>query len=159
MCFVTDCQMGSLLGSKTLGTKCIRTSICNVLANHDQNIESWFRLAQSVFICKIGIKWLQDLFFCKISNLAQARLTCRLLCFTPSIKIKTLATFYMSLICYVLNLVWDLKVFTFIHTQGYQDQDSHQELGDRFSCYIKNLKKIWNLWVESQSHKWEYLWL
>ena len=23
-----DCQKGSLLGSKTLGTKCIRTSIC-----------------------------------------------------------------------------------------------------------------------------------
>ena len=40
---------------KTLGSKCIRTSICNVLANHDQNIESRFRLAQSVFICKIGI--------------------------------------------------------------------------------------------------------
>ena len=42
-----------LLGSKTLGTKCIRTSICNVLTNHDQNIESRFRLVQSVFICKI----------------------------------------------------------------------------------------------------------
>ena len=41
-----------MLGSKTLRTKCIRTSICNVLANHDQNIESRFRLAQSVFICK-----------------------------------------------------------------------------------------------------------
>ena len=56
MCFVTDCQRGSLLGSKTLGTKCIRTSICNVLANHDQNIEFRFRLAQSMFICKIGIE-------------------------------------------------------------------------------------------------------
>ena len=45
MCFVIDCQRGSLLGSKTLGTKCIRTSISNMLANHDQNIESRFRLA------------------------------------------------------------------------------------------------------------------
>ena len=45
-----------LLGSKTLGTKCIRTSICNVLANHNQNIESRFRLAQCVFTCKIGIE-------------------------------------------------------------------------------------------------------
>ena len=52
MCFVKDCQRGSLLGSKTLGTKCIRTSLCIMLANHDQNIESRFRLAQSVFICK-----------------------------------------------------------------------------------------------------------
>ena len=56
MCFVTDCQMGSLLGSKTLGTKCIRTSICNVLANHNQNIESRSKLAQSVFIHKIEIE-------------------------------------------------------------------------------------------------------
>ena len=40
MCFVTDCQMGSLLDSKTLGTKCIRTSLCIMLANHDQNIKS-----------------------------------------------------------------------------------------------------------------------
>ena len=45
-----------LLGSKTLGTKYIRTSICNLLVNHDQNIESGFKLAQSVFICKIGIE-------------------------------------------------------------------------------------------------------
>ena len=52
MCFVTDCQMGSLLGSKTLGTKCTRTSLCIMLANHDQNIESRFRLTQNVFICK-----------------------------------------------------------------------------------------------------------
>ena len=28
MCFVTDCQRGTLLGSKTLGTKCIRTLLC-----------------------------------------------------------------------------------------------------------------------------------
>ena len=27
MCFATNCQRGSLLGSKTLGTKCIRTSV------------------------------------------------------------------------------------------------------------------------------------
>ena len=41
-----------MLGSKTLGIKCIKTSLCIMLANHDQNIESRFRLAQSVFICK-----------------------------------------------------------------------------------------------------------
>jgi len=32
-----------------------------MLANYDQNIESRFRLDQSVFYCKIGIKWLQKL--------------------------------------------------------------------------------------------------
>ena len=41
-----------MLGSKTLGTKCIRTLLCIMLANHDQNIESRFRLAQNVFTCK-----------------------------------------------------------------------------------------------------------
>ena len=42
-----------VLGSKTLGIKCIRISICNVLVNHDQNIESRFRLAQVWFYVKL----------------------------------------------------------------------------------------------------------
>ena len=41
-----------MLGSKTLETKCIRTSLCILLANYDQNIGSRFWLVQSVFICK-----------------------------------------------------------------------------------------------------------
>ena len=53
MCFVTDCQKGSLLDSKTLGTKCIRTSMCNVLANHDQNLESSFRLLKVYLFVKL----------------------------------------------------------------------------------------------------------
>ena len=53
MCFVTNCQRGSLLGSKTLGTKCIRTSMCNVLANHDQNLESRFRLLKVYLFVKL----------------------------------------------------------------------------------------------------------
>jgi len=32
-------------------------------------------------------------------------------------------------------------VFVFIHTLDYQDQDCCQELGDRFSCCIKSLKR------------------
>ena len=44
------------LGSKTLGTKCIRISLCIMLANHYQNIETRFRLAQNVFMCKVGIE-------------------------------------------------------------------------------------------------------
>ena len=42
-----------LLGSKTLGTKCIRTSMCNVLANHDQNLESRFRLLKVCLCVKL----------------------------------------------------------------------------------------------------------
>ena len=62
MCFVTDCQRGSLLGSKTLGSKCIRTTICNVLANYDQNIESRFRLLKVCLFVKLELSELQDLF-------------------------------------------------------------------------------------------------
>ena len=117
MCFVMDCQRGSLLGSKTLGTKCIRTSLCIMLANHDQNVESRFRLAQSVFICKswnrviarfIGLN-LQGsidqkldlinrtscrlIFMQNFPTQPKPSLLCRVLCFTPSVKRKTLAMF------------------------------------------------------------------
>ena len=61
MCFVTDCQKESLLGYKTLGTKCIRTSICNVLANHDQNLESRFRLLKVCLFVKLESSELLDL--------------------------------------------------------------------------------------------------
>ena len=61
MCFVIDCQRGSLLGSKTLGTKCIRTSTCNVLANHNQNLESRFRLVKVCLFVKLESSELQDL--------------------------------------------------------------------------------------------------
>ena len=117
MYFVTDCERGSLLGSKTLRTKCIRTSLCIMLANHDQNIESRFRLAQSVFICKswnrvivgfIGLN-LQSSINRKLDSIDRTScrliflqnfptqpkpcLTCRVSCFIPSIKGKTLAMF------------------------------------------------------------------
>ena len=42
-----------MLGSKTLETKCIRTSICNVLANCDQNLESRFRLLKVCLCVKL----------------------------------------------------------------------------------------------------------
>ena len=61
MCFVMDCQKESLLGSKTLGTKCIRISICNVLANHDQNLESRFRLLKVCLFVKLESSELLDL--------------------------------------------------------------------------------------------------
>ena len=47
--------MGSLLGSKTLGTKCIRTTMCNVLANHDQNLESRFKLLKECLCVKLEL--------------------------------------------------------------------------------------------------------
>ena len=53
---ITSLSTQNLLGYKTLGTKCIITTICNVLANHDQNIRVQVQTTQSVFICKIGIE-------------------------------------------------------------------------------------------------------
>ena len=43
----------TLLGSMTLGIKCIRTSMCNVLANYDQNLESRFRLLKVCLCVKL----------------------------------------------------------------------------------------------------------
>ena len=42
-----------MLGSKTFGTKYIRTSICNVLANHDQNLKFRFRLLKVCLCVKL----------------------------------------------------------------------------------------------------------
>ena len=62
-----------------------------------------------VYVCIVGIEYLQKItidfrldrlklvqiiFSTKFSNSAQARLTCRVLCFALRIKGKTLATFY-----------------------------------------------------------------
>ena len=49
LCFVMDCQRGSLLGSKELGTNLLELRIV-MLANHDQNILFLFRLAQSMWL-------------------------------------------------------------------------------------------------------------
>ena len=42
-----------MLSSKTLETKCIRTLMCNVLVNHDQNLESRFRLLKVYLFVKL----------------------------------------------------------------------------------------------------------
>ena len=61
LCFVTDYQRGSLLGSKELGTIVLELHFV-MLANHDQNVLVLFRLAQSIcFLCKVGIELLQNL--------------------------------------------------------------------------------------------------
>ena len=44
-----------MLGSKTLGLNVLELHFV-MLANHNQNILSCFRLAQSMFMCKVGIE-------------------------------------------------------------------------------------------------------
>ena len=56
------------------------------------------------------------LFFCKISNSAQAHLTCTVLCFALSIKGKTLAMFYVAPYAVCVNLLGDQEVVAFTHT-------------------------------------------
>ena len=95
--------------------------MCNVLANHDQNLESRFRLLKVCLFVKLELSELQDLLAksgrLDRSNLVQINflqifstqpkpgLTCRVLYFTPSIKGKTLATFSWLLLCCVLSLL------------------------------------------------------
>ena len=93
-------------------------------------------------------------FLGRISNSAQARLTCRVLCFTPIIKGKNPNYVSMAFESYVLNLLWDLEVFTFIHTYRVVKIKIHvKNLIISSVAAKRTLKKIWNLWVESQSHK------
>ena len=49
-----------LLGSKTLGLNVLELYYV-MLANHDQNVSSCFRFAQSMFMCKVGIEKLQKI--------------------------------------------------------------------------------------------------
>lgn len=42
-----------MLGSKALGTKCIRTLLCIMLANNDQNIESRLDLLKVCLFVKL----------------------------------------------------------------------------------------------------------
>ena len=68
LCFVTDCQRGSLLGSKELGTNVLELHFV-MLANHDQNVLVLFRFAQSMcFHIKLESSVLQDL-MCKSAKL------------------------------------------------------------------------------------------
>ena len=71
-----------------LESSCCRIYCVNLLArsieNQTQSIESR-----------------ADCFFCRIPNLAQAHLTCRVLCFVLSIKGKTLTMFWGCSLCYV----------------------------------------------------------
>ena len=100
-----------------------------------------FCKARSVKNYTQSIETHANCFSAEFSNLAQAHMTCRVLCFALSIKGKTLATFLGHWYAVCVNLLWDLEVFTFIHTQGYQDQDWCWKLGNLFSCCFKSLKK------------------
>ena len=95
-----------------------------MLANYDQNVQSRFKLLKMCVCIKLessnykkllfnfckarliknqtqSIEARADYFSAKFSNSVQAHMTCRVLCFSLSIKRKTLATLQMLLICYV----------------------------------------------------------
>ena len=105
-----------LLGSKTLGTKCIRTSFCVCWQTMIKTMSlglSLIKVCLSVslnqvfcmnLLCKTArldrskVRLNQSKHavpeFCrKVSNVAQAHMTCRVKCFTNRLKGKTLTTF------------------------------------------------------------------
>ena len=87
-------------------------------------------------------------FFCRIFQLNPSPFDVKsfMFCFKYKMK-KPSHVFYVVIYAVCMNLLWDLEVFAFIHTWGFQSQDWCRELGDHFSCCIKSLK----------IHKWEYL--
>ena len=96
------------------------------------------------------LKLVQIVFFCRISNSAQARMTCKVLCFALSIKGKTLATFYGCCLCYVYESLVKSRGVCF-----------HTYLGlSRIKIHVKSLMILQLLHKElKEKHKWEYLWL
>ena len=62
-----------MLGSKSLGTKGIRILICNVLANHDQNIEFRSRLLKVCLIVKLELSDCK-IYWCKFARLDQLKI-------------------------------------------------------------------------------------
>ena len=65
-------------------------------------------------------------------------MTCKVLCFSLSIKGKTLTTFLgCCLYCVCESLVRSRGVFLHTHL----GLSRSRELGDHFSCYFKSLKK------------------
>ena len=105
-----------MLGSKTVGTKCIRTSFCICWQTMIKTISLGLGLPKVCFNVSLKLSNCRKLLFnyarldrsknrldrsrivdqkfsAVFSNAAQAHMTCRVKCFTPSIKIKTLATF------------------------------------------------------------------
>ena len=83
----------------------------------------------------------QNVFLQNSSNLAQARLTCRVLCFVLSIKGKTLATFWLS----IMLCMWifcEIKRWLPSHILRVSKiQDYVKNLVIEFSCCIKELKE------------------
>ena len=64
VCFVTDCQRGSLLGSKTLGLNVLELQFV-MLANHNQNVLVFvLDLLKVCLYVKLELSVLQDL-LCK----------------------------------------------------------------------------------------------
>ena len=91
-----------------------------------------------------------ECFSTDFSNLAQAHMTCRVLCFTLSIKGKTLATFSGCCLCCVCESL-----------VRYRGVCRHTHLG------LSRLRLMSRAWWSLQllhkelkeKHKWEYLWL
>ena len=73
LCFVTDCQRGSLLGSNELGTNVLELHFV-ILANHDHKRFSFVLDLLKVCLCvKLESSVLQDL-LCKSARLDRSKI-------------------------------------------------------------------------------------
>ena len=90
------------------------------------------------------------LFFCRISNSAQARMTCRVLCFVLNIKRKTLVTFYSCCLCCMYESLVRSKGVCLHTNLGLLRSRLMLRAWWSFQLLHKELK---------EKHKWEYLWL
>ena len=101
-----------------------------------------------------------NFFFYRISNSAQARMMCRILCFALNIKGKTLATFYCCCLCYVyeslvrsrdvcLHTYLGLSRLRFMLRAWWSIQLSHKELEEKHKW-----EYLWLLWIQERSSSW-----
>ena len=137
-----------------------KDGVCQVLRLQDLNVlELQFVLCQQIMIktLRLGLGLLKVCLFVKLDSID--RTTCRFIFlqkfqFSPSPFAIQVFVFYSKykrinpnyvlevfLVSCVESFVRSKGVYLHTHTQGYQDQDSCQELGDLFSCCTKNFKE------------------
>ena len=111
-----------------------------------------------------SIKARADCFSAKFSNLAQARLTCKVLCFALSIKRKTLATFFSCCSCclyYVCESLMRSRGVCLHIYLGLSRIKIMSRAWWSFNCCIKSLKIhkrecLYLLWIKERSCPWTW---
>ena len=164
MCFVTDCQRGSLLGSKTLGTNvlelqfviCWQTMIkiqslglgllkvCLIVKLESSDCRNYWTKFARLDRSKIRFNRSKhvQIYFLQKFQFSPNPFDLQGFVFYSKYKRKNLSYVLevFGVLC-VESFVRSRGVYLHTHTQSYQDQDLRQELNDLFSCCIMNFKE------------------